>query len=114
MIYDFEFRKNIRKRKLYEAIAREILNAWDTKEPLEIKKRFLKLAKKYHPDINHEESAKKKFEDIILSYRILTQWEDSILNEKFSTISDFDLKIVKIKANIKEEPSHFERFRSIY
>ncbi|AHF97830.1 MAG: DnaJ domain-containing protein [Desulfurella sp.] len=114
MIYDFEFRKNIKKKKLYEAIAKEILNAWDAKTPSEIKKRFLHLAKKYHPDINHKESAKKKFHDISLSYRILTQWDDSILNEKFSTISEFDVKIIKIKANINDEKSHIERFKNLY
>ncbi|OSS41399.1 hypothetical protein DESAMIL20_952 [Desulfurella amilsii] len=114
MIYDFEFRKNIKQKKLYEIIAKEILNVWDAKSSQEIKKRYLVLAKKYHPDVNSSESAKKKFQDISLSYKILTQWDDLILNEKFVTISAFDIKIIKIKANIKDDKSYFERYRSIY
>ncbi|MGC8502593.1 DnaJ domain-containing protein [Desulfurella sp.] len=113
MIYDFEFRKNIKKKIIYETIAKEILDVWDTKSFYDIKKKYLQLAKKFHPDVNHTESAKKKFQDISLSYKILTQWDDSILNEKFSTVSDFDIKIIKIKANIKNE-KQFNQFKGIY
>ena len=52
MIYDFEFRENIKRKRLYEAIAREVLDVWGAKSHKEIKKRYLVLAKKYHPDIN--------------------------------------------------------------
>lgn len=113
MIYDFEFRKNIRKKLIYEAIAKEILGVWDAVSFYDIRKKYLQLAKKYHPDLNHSEFAKKKFQDVSLSYKILTCWNDSILNEKFSTVSDFDIKIIKIKANIRNEKA-FNQFRGIY
>jgi len=113
MIYDFEFRKNIKQKRLYEAIAKEILGAWDAKSFTEIKKKYLQLAKKYHPDINNTNYAKKKFQDIALSYKVLTSWDDSLLNEKFSTIDEFELKIIMIKAKIKDK-TIFGRFHDLY
>ncbi len=114
MIYGFEFRKNIKQKRIYETIAKEILNAWDAKSLQDIKRKYLQLAKKYHPDINKKNCAQKKFQDITLSYRILTNWDDSILNEKFSTIDEFDLKIINIKAKIKDEKSIFDQYKNIY
>jgi len=38
----------------------------------EIKKAYKRLAKKYHPDINHSDDAESKFKEISEAYRILT------------------------------------------
>src|SRR5690349_15480135 len=38
----------------------------------DIKKAYKKQAKKYHPDLNKEESAVKKFKDISEAYKVLS------------------------------------------
>lgn len=41
----------------------------------EIKRKYYELAKKYHPDVNKEDGADKKFQDIQSSYEILSDEE---------------------------------------
>ena len=49
----------------------EILGVSRSASASEIKKAYLKLAKKYHPDVNKEAEAEKKFKEISQAYDIL-------------------------------------------
>ncbi|ONH69983.1 DnaJ 1, mitochondrial [Cyberlindnera fabianii] len=49
----------------------------------DIKKAYYKLAKKYHPDINKEEGAEKKFHDIQGAYEILSDAEKKQQYDQF-------------------------------
>lgn len=51
----------------------------------EIKKSYYKLAKKYHPDINKDESAEKKFHDIQGAYEILSDPEKKQQYDQFGS-----------------------------
>lgn len=55
----------------------------------EIKKAYYKLAKKYHPDINKEDGAEKKFHDIQGAYEILSDAEKKQQYDQFGA-SAFD------------------------
>lgn len=50
----------------------EILGLKPSASDKDIKLSYFSLAKKYHPDLNPDESAKKQFERISLSYEILS------------------------------------------
>lgn len=113
MIYDFDLGENIKKKSLYESIAKEILGAWEIRSFRDLKKKYFELAKIYHPDINNNALALDKFRDILLSYKILAQWDDSILKETFVTISNWDIEIIKIKAKMKEK-SYFAKWKELY
>ena len=49
----------------------------------EIKKAYRKLARKYHPDINKEESAVEKFKDINAAYEVLSDKEKKQQYDQF-------------------------------
>ena len=49
----------------------------------EIKKSYRKLARKYHPDINKEESAVEKFKEINAAYEVLSDPEKKAQYDQF-------------------------------
>ena len=49
----------------------------------EIKKAYRKLARKYHPDINKEESAVDKFKEINAAYEVLSDKEKKQQYDQF-------------------------------
>ncbi|CDK26988.1 unnamed protein product [Kuraishia capsulata CBS 1993] len=51
----------------------------------DIKKAYYKLAKKYHPDINKEEGAEKKFHDLQEAYEILSNPEKKTQFDQYGT-----------------------------
>ena len=53
----------------------ETLSVSENASPEEIKKSYRKLARKYHPDINKEESAIEKFKEINAAYEVLSDTE---------------------------------------
>ena len=50
----------------------EVLGLSKSASQEEIKKAYKKLAKKYHPDLNKEESAGKKFKEVSEAYKVLS------------------------------------------
>ena len=50
----------------------ETLNVSESASSDEIKKAYRKLARKYHPDINKDESAVDKFKEINAAYEVLS------------------------------------------
>ncbi|NOR55499.1 MAG: DnaJ domain-containing protein [Sulfurovum sp.] len=53
----------------------ETLGVSESASPEEIKKSYRKLARKYHPDINKDESAIEKFKEINAAYEVLSDAE---------------------------------------
>jgi len=49
----------------------------------EIKKSYRKLARKYHPDINKEESAVEKFKEINAAYEVLSDKEKKVQYDQY-------------------------------
>lgn len=49
----------------------------------EIKKAYRRLARKYHPDVNHEPGAEEKFKEINEAYRILSDPEQKAKYDQF-------------------------------
>jgi len=49
----------------------------------EIKKAYRKLARKYHPDINKDESAVEKFKEINAAYEVLSDTEKKSQYDQF-------------------------------
>lgn len=61
----------------------ETLGVSETASAEEIKKAYRKLARKYHPDINKEESAQDKFKEINAAYEVLSDPEKKAQYDQF-------------------------------
>lgn len=60
------------QRLLFNKDPYEVIGVPKTASASDIKKAYYKLAKKYHPDVNKEDNADKKFQDIQSAYEILS------------------------------------------
>ncbi len=89
MIYDFSFQEKFTKIKKYEIVSRKLLGVTEDTPDYVIKSNYLKLAKRYHPDIN--KNTEDLFKDINTAYMILTKKGFDIENAKFYTISDKEI-----------------------
>ena len=61
----------------------ETLGVSENSTPEEIKKAYRKLARKYHPDINKEESAQEKFKEINAAYEVLSDEQKKAQYDQF-------------------------------
>ncbi|MBD3789908.1 MAG: DnaJ domain-containing protein [Campylobacterales bacterium] len=61
----------------------ETLGVNESASAEEIKKAYRKLARKYHPDINKEESAQEKFKEINAAYEVLSDPEKKSQYDQF-------------------------------
>ncbi|MCF6244077.1 MAG: DnaJ domain-containing protein [Sulfurovum sp.] len=61
----------------------ETLGVSDSASSDEIKKAYRKLARKYHPDINKDESAIEKFKEINAAYEVLSDTEKKSQYDQF-------------------------------
>ncbi len=111
MIYDFTFQKHFNKIRLNETIARKILNVEDDAPEWIIKNNYLKLAKKYHPDINR--GSDELFKDINTAYLILTKKEFDIENATFLTLSKDEIdEIEKDSLKKPKEKNYYDFWKN--
>jgi curved DNA-binding protein len=61
----------------------ETLSVGENASADEIKKAYRKLARKYHPDINKDESAQEKFKEINAAYEVLSDPEKKAKYDQF-------------------------------
>ncbi len=112
MIYDYTFQQRFSRIKLNELIARKILDV-DENAPLWlIKNNYLKLAKKYHPDIN--KNTEKLFRDINTAYAILTKKNFDVESATFLTISEEEMARLEEESKVKKpkEKSYYEFWKN--
>ncbi len=100
MIYEFTFQQRFSKIRLYETIARKILDVDEDAPEWIIKNNYLKLAKKYHPDINKD--SEELFKDINTAYSILTKKDFDIENAKFLTIDKDEIEQIEQEISIRK------------
>ncbi len=101
MIYDYTFQKRFSKIRLNEAIARKILNVSEDDPEWIIKSNYLKLAKKYHPDINS--GSDELFKDINTAYSILTKNGFDIENAEFLTLTEEEIDEIEKESVLKKQ-----------
>lgn len=104
MIYDFTFQK-VKKRQEYELISRRMLGVDEKTASWVIKDRYIKLSKKYHPDVSKVKNAENIFKDINTAYNILTKDDFDIEGVEFLTISESELEVV-VTEYIKNNKKH--------
>ena len=81
-------------------VARKILNVEEDDPEWIIKNNYLKLAKKYHPDIN--KNSEDLFKDIGTAYSILTKKEFDTENAKFLTINQQELTQIEQENSVRK------------
>ncbi|MEL7005868.1 MAG: DnaJ domain-containing protein, partial [Bacteroidota bacterium] len=84
--------------------------------PAQIKKAYRRLAKKYHPDLNKSESAKKKFIEIHEAYKFLDEVGPRPTNERVNydfnpEKSEYDLKRERARAFAKKKAEEAEAYK---
>jgi len=104
MIYDFTFQK-VKKRQEYEIISRKILGVNEKTAIWVIKDRYIRLSKKYHPDVSRIKNAENVFKDINTAYNILTKNNFDIESVEFLTIEKNELEVI-VTEYIKNNKKH--------
>lgn len=112
MIYDFTFQK-VKKRQEYEIISRKILGVDEKTANWIIKDRYIKLCKKYHPDVSRIKNAENVFKDINTAYNILTKSDFDIESVEFLTIKESELEMM-VTEYIKNNKKHKSESDSEY
>ena len=105
MIYDFSFQDRFSKIRKYEVVARKILGVTEDDPEWIIKNNYLKLAKKYHPDISR--NTEDLFKDINTAYMILTKRDFDIESAKFYTISEEEMEEIEKEYSIKRKTENY-------
>ncbi len=108
MIYDYTFQKRFNKIKKYEIIARRILGVEENDPEWIIRNNYLKLAKKYHPDLNRK--TEELFKDINTAYLILTKKDYDIENARFFTITEEDMEEIEREYEIKRKSNNYYEY----
>ncbi len=105
MIYDFSFQERFTRIKKYEIVARKLLGVTEDTPDYILKNNYLKLAKKYHPDIN--KNTEDLFKDINTAYMILTKKDFDIENAKFYTISDKEIDEIEKEYSLERKTNNY-------
>ncbi len=108
MIYDYTFQTRFSKIKKYEIVARKLLGVTENDPDWIIKNNYLRLAKKYHPDIN--KSTEELFKDINTAYMILTKKDYDIENAKFYTITEEQMEDIEKEYSIRRKTDNYYDF----
>lgn len=64
-----------------------VLGVPQTSSPEEIKKAYRLLARRYHPDVNHEPDAEERFKEINEAYEVLSDPQKRAMFDRFGTVS---------------------------
>ena len=64
-----------------------VLDVPKTSSPEEIKKAYRRLARRYHPDVNHESDAEERFKEINEAYEVLSDPQKRAMFDRFGTVS---------------------------
>ncbi len=109
MIYDYTFQTRFSRIRLNELIARKILGVDENDPEWIIKSRYLKLAKRYHPDINGGNA--EIFKDINTAYSILTKKDFDVENARFLTLSEDEIRQIEEESRtIKPKEDNYYDF----
>ena len=64
-----------------------VLDVSKTASQEEIKKAYRRLARQYHPDVNHEPDAEERFKEINEAYEVLSDPQKRSMFDRFGTVS---------------------------
>ncbi len=64
-----------------------VLDVPKTSSPEELKKAYRRLARRYHPDVNHESDAEERFKEINEAYEVLSDPQKRAMFDRFGTVS---------------------------
>jgi preprotein translocase subunit Sec63 len=81
-MYDYSFQDEFKKRETLRKKAYALFGLEERASKQDIRKKFLEMAKKHHPDKGGDEES---FKEILLAYKILTDKNIDINNIELST-----------------------------
>ncbi|KRX06034.1 DnaJ domain [Pseudocohnilembus persalinus] len=87
----------------------KVLNVSSSARPNEIKKAFLQLAKKYHPDTNPDKQESEKFKEVSQAYKVLSDKEKRKIYDEHQGLNSF-WSHDNVNENFGENQENYDEF----